>query len=632
VIYIAGSGRSGSTLVERVLGDVPGMVNVGELIDLARRTMPLGERCGCGLAFADCPFWTGVGGRAFGGWDGSQLAALDQLRNRVARQRHLPLLLGMSVAGRGFQSDVAEYGARYSAIYQAIADQAHATCVVDASKLPAQALALARAGIDLRVVHLVRDARGVAHSLSKQVHRPHAVQATDQMSRNAPAEAAARWLAIQSEAELLRRCGLPVARMRYEDFIRRPRPVIEAALAQLGLPSGGPGLAHVGDGRVVLGRSHGLSGNPSRFSEGEIALGADEAWRDRMPRRDRIAVTAIALPLLLRYHWPLGTRAWPGSAAPAAAAPLQHSGPWPLVTVIMPTRARPELVRASIASVVAQDYPGEIECIVVHDQEPPDEGLAALGRQHREIRVTANEEHCPGLAGARNTGLDLARGEFIATCDDDDTWLPGKLQAQVGRLLGEPGLLAVGAGIRLLLPDDKVHEWPGRAEHISYQMLLRSRVKELHSSTLVMRREAFAKAGRYDEQLPNGYAEDYDWVLRVARAGRVGVVTQPLANIRKNAPSWYRGVAETSAPGLEYLLAKHQDFTSSRRGHARILGQIAFARSALGQRGPALRYASKALARWPASPYPYVAIAHTATGVHPQQMLRLARLFRRGMA
>jgi glycosyltransferase involved in cell wall biosynthesis len=631
VIYIAGSGRSGSTLVERVLGEIPGMVNVGELIDLARRTVPLGERCGCGLAFADCPFWTGVGERAFGGWEGSQLADIDRLQQRVARQRHIPRLLAEPLGGRGFAADVAAYGALYAALYQAIADQAGAVCVVDASKWPAQALALSRAGIDVRVVHLVRDIRGVAHSLGKQIARPHAVETADQMSRNVPAEAAGRWLAIQTEAEMLRRCGLPVTRVRYEDFVRRPRPVIAAALAQLGLPPGDAQLAHVAGGHVRLGPSHGLSGNPSRFSAGEITLHADEAWRDQMPRRDRVLVTAIGLPLLLRYRWRLRAGTRPGEPSAASALP-RYEGPWPLATVIMPTRARPELVRESIASVVAQDYPGDIECIVVHDQEPPDQELTRLGTQRRVVRVTANDTHSPGLAGARNAGLDLARGEFIASCDDDDTWLPGKLQAQVGRMLTEPDLLAVGSGIRLLLPDGKVQDWPGRADQISYQLLLRNRVKELHSSTLVMRREAFAKAGQYDEDLPNGYAEDYDWVLRVARAGRIGLVTEPLANIRKNAVSWYRGVAENACPGLEYMLAKHGDFASSRRGHARMLGQIAFARSALGQRGPALRYAVKALSRWPASPYPYIALAQIATGADPRHMLRLARLFRRGLA
>jgi glycosyltransferase involved in cell wall biosynthesis len=638
VVYIAGSGRSGSTLVERVLGEIPGLTNVGELLDLARRTAPNDERCGCGLPFGECPFWAKVGERAFGGWETGQLAGLERLRGRVARQRHLPKLLAMAVAGRGFRADVAKFGASYAAIYQAVADTDGTTCVVDASKVPAQALALARAGIDIRVVHLVRDARGVAYSLGKQVARPHAVKAAEQMWGSLPLEAAGRWLAIQSEAELLRRCGIPVARVLYGDFVRRPRPVIEQALTRLGLPPSRSDLAHIGDGQVALGRSHGLSGNPSRFTEGEVRLHADEAWRRHMSRRDQIVVTAITLPLLVRYRqFPGPGEQSRGETAPSrdqgnVPAMVSHSGHWPLVSVIMPTRGRPEMVRAAIASVVAQDYAGDIECLVVHDQEPLDESLKELGTEHREIRVISNTEHSPGLAGARNSGLDLARGEFIATCDDDDTWLPGKIRLQVERMLSEPDLLAVGGGLRLLLPDDKVQEWPGRAERISYNLLLRNRVKELHSSTLMMRREAYAKAGQYDEQLPHGYAEDYDWVLRVARVGNLGVVRQPVANIRKNAPSWYRGVAETACPGLEHMLAKHTDFTTSRRGHARILGQIAFAKSALGQRGPALRYAARALVRWPVSPYPYIALAHATTGVPPERMLRLARLMRRGMA
>jgi hypothetical protein len=631
VIYIAGSGRSGSTLLERILGEIPGFVNVGELIDLFRRTAPRGERCGCGLPFADCPFWTGVGQHAFSGWDPSQLASVDRLQSRVARQRRMPRLVAMPLAGRRFRAELAAYGASYASLYRAIAAESGATCVVDASKWPVQALALSRAGLDIRVIHLVRDVRGVAYSMSKQIARPHAVGQADNMSHNVPAEAAGRWLAVQGQAELLRRCGLPVTRVRYEDFVSRPRDTVASALASLGLSPGAAQLAHVGGSTVLLGQSHGLSGNPSRFRDGTITLHADEAWRDRMSPGDRVLITAIGLPLLLRYRWRLSTRPHSGAMTTANQAPPLEDTKWPLVSVIMPTRGRPELVGESIASVVAQDYPGGIECIVVHDQEPPDEDLAQLGAAHRQVRVAANA-HSPGLAGARNTGLDLAAGEYIATCDDDDTWHPGKLRAQVGRLLSRPDLLVVGSGIRLLLPAGKTLDWPGRSEQISYELLLRNRVKELHSSTLVMRREAFDKAGRYDEELPRGYAEDYDWVLRAARAGHVGVVTQPLADIRKNATSWYRGAAESAGPALEYMLAKHPDIAASRRGHARMLGQIAFARSSLGERGAATRYAVRALTRWPASPYPYIALVHSATGVHPRHMLRAARLFRRGMA
>ena len=631
VIYIAGSGRSGSTLLERVLGGMPGAVNVGELIDLFRRTAPLGERCGCGLAFTECPFWSGVGKRAFGGWHDDELAETQRLQGRVARQRHLPRLLSPSLADRGFRDDIAAYGASYQALYRGIADQAGVGYVVDASKWPVQALALSRAGIDMRVIHLVRDVRGVAYSLNKQdVSRPQAVNEADLMMHMGPTETTTRWLGIQAEAELLRRCGLPVTRIRYEDFVRAPRSVLNAALADLGLPPGPSDLDHVGDGRVELGSSHGLSGNPSRFRHGEITLRADEAWRERMPSRDRAVVTTLGLPLLMRYGWPLGAKSQPASRTPARTV-QPDDGRWPTVTVIMPTRNRPELVRESIAGVIGQDYQGEIECIVVHDQEPPDEELTKLGGPGRTVRVAANS-HTPGLPGARNTGLDLAATEFLASCDDDDTWHPAKLRRQLERMLAEPDLLVIGTGIRLMLPAGKVHEWPGRAEEISYQLLLRNRVKELHSSTLVMRREAFDRAGTYDEELPHGHGEDYDWVLRAARAGRVGLVIEPLADIRKNAPSWYRGVSQSILPSLEYMMAKHPDFATSRRGHARMLGQMAFARSTLGQRGPAARDAGKALARWPLSPYPYIALVHSATGVHPRHVLRVARLLGRGMA
>jgi len=91
--------------------------------------------------------------------------------------------------------------------------------------------------------------------------------------------------------------------MRYEDFVHLPRHNIEMALAGLGLSQGPSQSAPIGKGCVVLGRSRGLSGNPSRFRCGVVTLQVDEARRDRMSRRDRFAVTAIGPPLLLRYGW-----------------------------------------------------------------------------------------------------------------------------------------------------------------------------------------------------------------------------------------------------------------------------------------------------------------------------------------
>jgi glycosyltransferase involved in cell wall biosynthesis len=632
VVYIAGSGRSGSTILERVLGGMPGFVNVGELIDLSRRPRD-SERCGCGLPFTSCPFWLGVGKRAFGGWDNGCLSELGRLQARVARQRHVPRLAALRAAGSGFQADVSAYGACHKKLYGAIAVEAGADYVVDSTKWPVQALALARAGLDIRVIHLVRDARGVAHSMGKGVSRPHALGESEFMWHNPPAGAAVRWTAFQAQAELLRGCGLRVTRMNYEDFVCEPRRTVEAALAALGLPHGPAELAHVQGSQVVLGKSHGLSGNPSRFrDDGETALHPDEAWHHQMPRSDRVIVASIALPFLLRYRRRLRSGLPPSGApaGPAAPATAQRAT-WPDVSVIITTQGRPELVRETVAAVAAQTYPGNIDCVVVHDQEAPDESLTLLGTPRCPVRVMENTR-TPGLAGARNTGLGAGRADFFATCDDDDVWHPGKLELQISRLLDEPDLIAVGSGLRLLLPGGETRDWPARAERIGYRLLLRNRVKELHSSTLVMRRAAITKAGCYDEEIPFGYAEDYDWVLRLAKVGGLGLIRQPLADIRRNGTSKYQGDGERVSAGLEYLLAKHPDFTMSRRGHARLLGQIAFARSTLGERGLALRLTVKSLVLWPASPYPYVALVHIVTGTQFRHLMRAARLFRRELA
>jgi len=146
VIYIAGSGRSGSTLVERTLGAIPGWVNVGELIELFRKPQVADELCGCGQPFATCDFWSEVGRRAFGSWDPSELEHVARLQRRLSRQRFVPRLLVSGAKGDSeFFSDVRESAEIYARMYSAVAEVAQAEVVVDASKWPGQAVVLRKA-------------------------------------------------------------------------------------------------------------------------------------------------------------------------------------------------------------------------------------------------------------------------------------------------------------------------------------------------------------------------------------------------------------------------------------------------------------------------------------------------------
>ena len=315
VVYLGGFGRSGSTLVERMLAVAPGWVNVGELVDLARSVAPSDELCGCGRPFSRCPMWADVGELAFGGWSPSVLDSLVALHRSAARQRHLPGLLG---SRRPPSAALRELRATYVRLYDAVREVTGARVVVDASKGPALGQAIAGSpGIDLRLLNVVRDPRAVAWSWNRRMERPHATSGREQMWRIPSHRAAVQWTALQMETEAIARWGrVRTARLRYEDFIVNPVEALVAATDALGVPLTAKDLPVVAGGRVELGPSHGLAGNPGRFRTGPVELRRDDRWMTEMPARDRAVVTALALPLLTTYGYPTrGTAA----AAPALA-------------------------------------------------------------------------------------------------------------------------------------------------------------------------------------------------------------------------------------------------------------------------------------------------------------------------
>jgi hypothetical protein len=176
---------------------------------------------------------------------------------------------------------------------------------VDASKGLAHALAMTRGGgIDLRLVHLVRDARGVAFSWAKSgVARPQGVVPGATLSTFDTELTAFRWTVLQVQIAVARRRFAGSTMVRYEDLVDRPSEEVARCLAEIGLPVDRSSLAHI-DGRAVdLSASHGLSGNPSRFRHGVQELRLDEQWRRDMSTRDRAKTTTIALAPLGAYGY-----------------------------------------------------------------------------------------------------------------------------------------------------------------------------------------------------------------------------------------------------------------------------------------------------------------------------------------
>ncbi|WP_047871776.1 glycosyltransferase [Nocardiopsis sp. RV163] len=322
-----------------------------------------------------------------------------------------------------------------------------------------------------------------------------------------------------------------------------------------------------------------------------------------------------------------------GGADPLAAARTDASGPGdggplPGVTVVVPTRDRPELLRRTLRAINEQDYSGRITTIVVFDNDQPDPSLARSGGD-RPVRVVTNTL-TPGLAGARNTGVLAADTDLVAFCDDDDTWLPGKLRAQVDVMLDEPGTEMVCCGIRVVYDRVEAVRSLDRTS-VTFGDLLGSRLTELHPSTFLIRRRAMIDGcGTVSEEIPGSYAEDYELLLRLARRGPIRNIPEPGVRVLWHRRSHFSGRWRTISTALRWLLDRYPEFALVPRGHARVSGQIAFAEAASGRRRAALRWIGTTVRSRPAEARAYLALA-VVLGVPAGWVTRALHLRGRGL-
>ncbi|MCW2788128.1 MAG: glycosyl transferase [Aeromicrobium sp.] len=264
----------------------------------------------------------------------------------------------------------------------------------------------------------------------------------------------------------------------------------------------------------------------------------------------------------------------------AAVGPTPTRVP-PAVTAVVPTHRRPELMARAVESILAQTYAGEIEVLVVFDACEPVLPSVPLG-DGRTLRAVVNDR-VRGLAGARNTGILAARHDFIAFLDDDDHWMPGKLDAQIAVFEAHPEVGLVGTAMEV---DDgrSTHERPVPTV-VTHADLVRDRIAGLHSSSFVFRRDVLIDAvGMIDEALPGSYGEDYDVLLTTSRLAPIRLVNEPLVSVRWSGQSFFYGRWAQYAEGLVYLLDKHPALRQDPAALARIGSQIGFALAAAGRR------------------------------------------------
>lgn len=259
----------------------------------------------------------------------------------------------------------------------------------------------------------------------------------------------------------------------------------------------------------------------------------------------------------------------------------------PRIDTIVATRDRPELLRETLAAIKAQDYDGVVGTTVVFDQTEPDLGLASDDPM-RPVTVMSNGRR-QGLQGARNTGMLATDGDLVAFCDDDDVWVPHKIRRQVEVLDANRDVHFVGSGVTVVYDGESVERIRDEPR-VTFQDLLHSRVFEAHPSTFLMRRvELIDAIGLIDEDVPGGYGEDYEWLLRATRESDMLLVPSALVMVRWHTASFYSERWQMRIDGLQYILDRYPEFATEPVGQARITGQMAFAYASLGDRMSALR-------------------------------------------
>lgn len=317
VLYILASGRTGSTILGNVLGEIEGFFHAGELRRLWSHGLMHSRWCGCGVPIAECPFWSRVLSVGFGSVDADQIHRWEQ---EAMRQRYA--LKFLRPAARAHQSPaLRSYIDASGRLYKAMAEVSGASVIVDSSKR-------AQYGGVLNLIpetdpywlHLVRDPRAVSYSWQRRKASPGGYKA--EMPRRTPAMSTWNWYLSNVFGEAVRaRMGGRYLRVRYEDFVRDPERTLRTIGDFVRTPD--VPLPVEREHMVHLGTNHTAGGNPDRLNAGTIELRSDDEWVGKQRPSHRLAVTSMALPMLLRYGYPVMPK-WHASRRDGAELLREH--------------------------------------------------------------------------------------------------------------------------------------------------------------------------------------------------------------------------------------------------------------------------------------------------------------------
>jgi glycosyltransferase involved in cell wall biosynthesis len=234
----------------------------------------------------------------------------------------------------------------------------------------------------------------------------------------------------------------------------------------------------------------------------------------------------------------------------------------PLVSVVVPVYNGAKYLRQALDSALGQTYQ-PLQVVVVDDGSSDGswEVMLSYGGRVRSLR-----QDNAGVAEARNAGIQASYGELIAFLDQDDWWLPGKVEKQVASFRSEERVALVHTGVSQYSEADGALVsgiYDTSVSHLlqgnCYEQLLLG--NGVYNSSVMIRRSVLTSAGMFDPRIPGNTVQDYDLWLRIARHNRLGYVPEPLTVLRlhNEQGTWNRRAMLTDELSLlERILGEEQ--------------------------------------------------------------------------
>ena len=306
IVYIMGHARSGSTILNILLGNIDGVFSAGEINNYVISGWVTNEYCSCGKRASECEFWSGV--------QSSIESHLEQEPSEIAlvtrKMENWRTIFSVSKQKRNVQTLRRNAYVLYAhAFFNSILERADSNWLVDASKVPMRLYnLLGGSEFEYYVIHMVRDPRAVCYSLNRSIEKNLEGGVQKDLSSRSYATTI-KELYISAILSALVKWKLPASRylcVKHEDVVVRTADVLDKIDPFLGVRCDSL-KDHVRGGGVLF-QSHNVAGNRLRMQK-DIKITNDQSWLKEMSAARYILTSLAVAPLLIYFRYPFTRKA-----------------------------------------------------------------------------------------------------------------------------------------------------------------------------------------------------------------------------------------------------------------------------------------------------------------------------------